>query len=174
MEEKINEIIEDVKESSEEFSSTVSKIVKDYSEDLDSLMEDLRIVLTREEMPSDNTLERYYAELTNMLYFMSDKIEKLNVFSDISSAIAKNAYNKSYLEVSSEKDDKGKSLRTINENTSLATMNSSYEATVNTIYNHAYKNLKMKVDMGLEMVSTLKHILKKRINEVYASSQMKE
>ena len=159
----------DIEDKADSFSQMSNDIVKKYSLDLDYIMEDLKEALTQENAISTDALERYYAELTNMIYFMADKVEKLNVFADMSKATAKEAYNRSYLTVSMEKDEKGKSVRTVAENSALAESNSQYEATVNTIYDHAYKTLKMKIDYALEMVSSLKHILKRRMQEEYMS-----
>ena len=165
--EKLTEYFNDIKEKSGIFSDMVNKVVLSYSGDLDALMDDLKIALTQPDAISTDGLERYYAELSNLIYFMADKVEKLNVFSDMSKATAKEAYNKAYLAVSTEKDEKGKSVRTVAENTALAESDSQYESTINTIYNHAYKTLQMKIDFASEMVSTLKHILKRRVQEEY-------
>ena len=139
---------------------------------LDELMQDLKVAVTQPEAISTDALERYYIELSNLIYFMAERIEMLNVFKDMSKATAKEAYNKAYLKYSGEKDEKGKSLRTVNENSSLAERDSQYEATVNTIYANAYDSLSMKLDMAQEMVSTLKHILKRRTNEEYYNFQL--
>lgn len=169
---KLQECIDKINIASEEFNESVDKIVSKYSTDLDNLMLDLKQSVTDTEAIATDTLERYYAELSNLVYFMCDKVEKLNVFSDMSKANYKETYNKAYLQACDEKDEKGKSIRTVAENTSLAENESQYSAVVNIIYDHAYKNLKMRVDMAMEMISTLKHILKRRVQEEYLNNQM--
>lgn len=161
-----------VEENAKIVQNTVNTVVKQYSEDLDCLMEDLMNALIGEEAISTDAAERYYAELTNMVYFVSSKVETLNIYSDISKATAKEAYNKYYLTYCGEKDEKGKSLRTVAENTALAEDGSRYEATVNIVYEHAYKTLKAKVDAANEMITTLKNIIKKRVQEAYLSAGM--
>ena len=79
--EKLTEYFNDIKEKSEIFSDMVNKVVLSYSGDLDALMDDLKIALTQPDAISTDGLERYYAELSNLIYFMADKVEKLNVFS---------------------------------------------------------------------------------------------
>ena len=170
--EKLKECFNAVNTASETFNDTVSRIVSDYSSDLDVLMYDLRNAVTDTNAISTDVLERYYAELSNMVYFMCDKVEKLNVFSDMSKAKYKENYNTAYLDACEQKDEKGKSLRTVAENNSLAENEAQYSSVVNIIYDHAYKNLKMKVDMAMEMISTLKHILKRRVQEEYLNNQM--
>lgn len=164
--------LDEVNENVNDFTTITNNVVHEQSADLDELMQDLKVALTQPEAISTDALERYYAELSNLIYFMAERIERLNVFKDMSKATAKEAYNKAYLKYSGEKDEKGKSLRTVNENSSLAERDSQYEATVNTIYANAYDSLSMKLDMAQEMVSTLKHILKRRTNEEYYNFQL--
>lgn len=154
------------------FSSITDKVIKENSADLDDMMEYIKHLVTQEDAISTDSVERAYAELTNLLYFMADRIEKLNVYSDVSKAHSKEAYNRHYITVSAEKDEKGKSIRTVNENVALSESSTQYESTMSSIYDHAYKALKLKVDMGLEMVSTLKNILRKRMNEDYLNFQV--
>ena len=170
--EKLKECFNEISVASDTFNKTVSNIVSDYSGDLDALMDDLRKSVTDTEAISTDALERYYAELSNMVYFMCDKVEKLNVFSDMSKAKYKENYNTAYLNACEEKDEKGKSVRTVAENTSLAENDAQYSGVVNIVYDHAYRTLKMKVDMAMEMISTLKHILKRRVQEEYLNNQM--
>lgn len=164
--------LEGLKEKADLFSNITDKVVKENSKDLDEIMEYIKHLVTQDTAISTESVERAYAELTNLLYFMADRIEKLNIFSDVSRSNAKEVYNNNYIAVSSEKDEKGKSIRTVNENVALAESNAQYEYTMNSIYEHAYKSLKLKLDLGLEMVTTLKNILKKRMNEDYLNFQV--
>lgn len=168
--EKRRRTMSGVQQSAKDVQVMVDNVVKPYSKDLDGLMEDLMGALIGEEAISTDAAERYYAELTNMVYFVSSKVETLNIYSDISKATAKEAYNKYYLNYCGEKDEKGKSLRTVAENTALAEDGSRYEATVNIVYEHAYKTLKAKVDAANEMITTLKNIIKRRVQEAYLAA----
>ena len=133
-------------------------------------MQDLMNELTQPDpMPTD-LLERYYAELTNMVYFMCDKLEQLSAYNDLSKAAAKEVYNKAYLEASSQKDERGKSRTTVAENTAIAENNSQYNSVVNSIYEHVYKTLKLKYDCANEMITTLKNIIKRRMQGEYLAS----
>ena len=170
-ENRVEELMQDTCNNATYFTTAVQKVVDSYSEDLNGLMNDLYSALTQRDPISTDALERYYAELTNMVYFMSDKVEKLNVYSDMSKAAAKEIYNKAYLSASSEKDEKGKSKTTVAENTSIAESASQYETVVSSVYEHAYKTVKMKIDSANEMITTLKNILKRRIADNYNSNQ---
>lgn len=169
-ESKVENLLNEVEINSKYFTDMTEKVVKSYTEDLDNLMFDLMRDVTGEEAISSAAAERYYAELTNMVYFMSDKVEKLNVYNDMSKAAAKEVYNKSYLAFSSEKDEKGKSIRTVAENTAASENTAQYNYVVNSIYEHAYKTVKMKIDAANEMITTLKNILKIRSQEEYMNS----
>lgn len=171
-EEKVEELLEETKTNSVYFENLVNKIVKDFSSDLDSLMTDLYRELTQENAISTDLVERYYAELTNLLYFMAERVEKLNVYGDMAKSAAKEIYNKAYLSASSEKDEKGKSVRTVAENTSIAETKAQYEGVVGQVYEHAYKSVKYKIDAANEMVTTLKYILKKRVSDDYINKEL--
>ena len=113
-----------------------------------------------------DTIEHYYLELTNLLYFMGGKLDELGVYADMSKASAKEVYNRNYLEASARKDEKGKSKSTVAENTSIAETASQYETALSSIYDHAYKVVKYKVDAGYELVCTLKKILARRVADI--------
>lgn len=170
--EKVDSIMKETEENSSYFENAVSQMVSSYCADLDSIMTDLYRDLTGELAIDTNTVERYYGELTNLLYFMSDRLEKLNVYGDMAKSVSKEVYDKKYLEASSEKDEKGKSIRTIAENQSIASLGSQYESAVSQIYEHAYRNVKTKIDAANEMVTTLKNILKKRISDDFLNNQI--
>lgn len=171
-EEKVTSLLESTTENSRYFEDTVLGVVTAYSANLDSLMEAIYTSTIQEEAISTNAVERYYVELTGLLYFMSTEVEKLNIYNDMSKAAAREIYNKTYLASSSEKDAKGKSLRTVAENTSVAEMSSQYETVVSQIYEHAYKTMRVKIEAANEMVTTLKNILKKRMSDDYINNQI--
>lgn len=167
--EKIKEITDKTKNNADYFYSLVDTIVSEYSRDLDVLMNDLYQDVTRKDAISTDDAERYYAELTNMMYFMVTKIEKLNVYSDMATAAAKEVYSRAYLASAAEKDEKGKSLRTVGENQSLAEVSAQYETVSSNVYQHVYKCIKAKYDAALEAITMLKNIIKRRMNEEYLS-----
>lgn len=169
---KLQEYLDNIQTTTNNFTDITEKLIKNYSSDLDDLMSDLRLALTQEDAASTDTIERYYAELTNLIYFKAETLEKLSVFKDMSKAMNKEAYNKAYISFSAEKDEKGKSLRTVSENTALAESTTQYESTTSLIYASVYDAIDCKISMAQEMVTTLKNILKKRINEAYMNFQL--
>ena len=98
---KLQEYIDDLNKNVVDVASTVDAVVKEQSRDLDDLMEAIKYSVTQEEIISTDAIERYYAELTNLNYFIADRIGRLNMYK---------AYSKAYLSYSMEKDGKGNLL----------------------------------------------------------------
>ena len=169
---KLQEYINTLNSNVNEFTDITDKVVKEQSTDLDELMEAIRFSVTQESAISTDAIERYYAELTNLTYFLADRIGKLNVYKDMSKAMTKEAYNNAYLSYSMEKDERGKSLRTVNENSALTDNESKIQSTMETVYAAAANILKMKFDQANEMISTLKNMLRRRVSEAYLNAQV--
>lgn len=169
---KIQDYISNLNENVESFTGVTDKVVTEESADLDDLMADIKVAVTQEDAITTSALERYYAELSNMVYFMSTRLGRLSIYKDMSKAMTREAYNNAYLNYSMEKDEKGKSKRTVNENQALADIESKTQSVVDSIYANAYNILKTKVDSANEMVSTLKNILRRRVSEEYINNQI--
>lgn len=162
---RVQSLMSDTQSNVDYFNNAVKDTVKAYSEALDNLMADLYEDCVKNKNPSDETLENYFLELTNMLYFMEEKVEALGVYADMSKAAAKEVYNKAYLgnQVKDEIDKKNKT--TIAENVAVAENKSQYETVVGAIYDHSYKIVRNKVDAAYEMVGTLRKIISRRMAE---------
>ena len=152
------------------FENTFSKVVKNYSEALDNLMSDLYIDCIKTEDPDDKTLEKYFLELANMLYFMAEKVEKLGIYDDMSKSAAKEVYSKSYLDNQVKESVTGKNKTTIAELQATAELEAQYPLVVNNIYSRAYSTLKNKISSAQDMLSTLKKIINGRQQEAAADS----
>ena len=114
-------------------------------------------------------MEKYFLELTNLIYFMGDKLEQLSIHSDMSKASEREVYNKAYL-ANQVKDSDRKNKTTVAENQAVAEEESKYEAVVNSIYDHAYKIVKFKIDAAKDMVGTLKKVISRRMQEEHLAS----
>lgn len=158
---KINEVVTATEENSVEFTNISDKIVKAQTEELDMLMLDMDKDIIKNEA-SDMLLERYCLELSNMLYFMGQKLENIGVKDDLSKLAAKEVYNEAYLNAPT--DEKGKKP-TVAELTAVAENESRYETIMNNIYSRAYKQIKFKIDAGYDMLSSLRKIISKRMQE---------
>ena len=74
--------VEDIMKSTEDNVSYLDRMSVEtaakYTKDLDALMQDLYRVITKSEDAETVVLERYYLELTSLLYFIGEDVEKLN------------------------------------------------------------------------------------------------
>ena len=168
--------LETVEESSSIILNISSNILKSYTQHLDDLMQDLYSkVADPSTNISDTDLERYYLELTNLVYFMGEKLETVGVKDDISRAAAKEMYNKSYLDTAKSPlavaGTNGKANKlTVSEITAIAESAAINEQVVNMIFSRVYKQIKFKVDAAFEMIGTLRKIISKRIQEQQLSA----
>ena len=97
----INKLVDETTNNVEIFQNMVDKVVRSYSESLDNLMNAIyKDIIVVDQAPL-NTLENYFLELSNMLYFMGDKLERLGVYDVMSKNAYKEVYNTSYLGLSS-------------------------------------------------------------------------
>ena len=167
--EKVTSLMKDTGENVKYFNETSNSIASEQTKLLDDLMKKLYIIVRKSDDITTRVLENYYLELTNLLYFMGDKLEQLGIFGDMSKAAAKEVYNAAYLSNQIKDSDK-KNKTTVAENQAVADQKSQYEQVVSSIYEHAYKIVKYKIDAGFEMINTLRKIISRRMQEESLSS----
>lgn len=163
--EKVDELMNNTDKNVEYFNSTVVQVVKKHSESLDNLMSDLYVECIKNKNADTQTLERYYLELSNMIYFMIEKLEQLSIYADMSKSASKEVYSKSYLSNQIKESGTGKNRTTVTELQAQAEISSQYESVVASIYEHAYKIIKGKIDSGKDMMNTFRKIITHRMNE---------
>lgn len=166
----IDNTILKVNDASSYANEILNKVISSYTQPLDDIMLSIKREIVEKSIPAPVELvEKYFIELSNCLYFISEVAEKLGLYDSISKAVAKEAYNNSYINDEIALDDKGKK-RTVAELTALSENATIYEQTVSDIYNKAYKTVKVKVAAGENMCSALSKILSRRMNELQLSS----
>ena len=94
---KVDSIMKSTEMNVEYFNTICTQTAKKYSEPLDNLMKDLYAECIKTQDAPTTTLERYYLELANMLYFMGEKLEQLGIYADMSKSAAKEVYSKHFL-----------------------------------------------------------------------------
>lgn len=163
---KMNTILSQVDEDSKYFTSITDSVMRGYTNDLDVLMGQIKADISN---LSIDQIETYVLELSNMLYFIGEKLEFVGIKEDISKAAYKEVYNKAYLENDIEviASDSGKKTKpTKDANIAVAEEKSKYESVINSIYDRVYKLIKFKVDAGYELLSSLKKVLSRRMQEI--------
>lgn len=147
--------IEVVKEDKVYLEEISNKLTTEFSKHLDESMQNIYHLLKKNKM-DDDEIEKSFLELTNLLYFMGDKLESLGIELTVSSARNQEIFNRLFQEAEG----------TIKDKQSVAEEGSKYEYLLKAVYESVYKRIKMKIDAGYEMVSTLKRIIMKRIAEI--------
>lgn len=168
--ERVGKLLEDTNLNVQYFNSSCAEIVKKYTENMDELMKEIYVVCVKNSDASMDTLEKYYLELTNMVYFMQEKVEQLGVYADMASSASKEVRSKSYLKNSSVKDAAGKSKSTVAELQAQAELDSQYEGVVASIYDHAYKIVRNKVDSAVDLCNCIRKIITGRCSEMQFSA----
>lgn len=167
--EKVATLMQETDTNVKYFNDTTQQVADAYTKDLDALMLNLRqIIMNSDDVPTE-TIEKYFLELSNMVYFIGSNLEQVGVYSDMAKSAAKEVYNKAYL-ANQVKDIDKKNKTTVAENQAVAEQTSQYEAVVGSVYDHAYKIVKYKIDAATTMIATLSKIITKRINENTVSS----
>ena len=150
---KVDNISDTIKEISD-------NLVKEYCEDLDNIMSELRQEITSKEI--DNyILESYIMELANTLYFTGSAQEDLGIKEDTCKAIRQEVYSKA------REQSTGK---TVADKTAQAELIAQAETMTLAIYSRAYKKVKLRMDAGYEMLNSLKKVMNKRITEMELSN----
>ena len=144
------------------YTNISDSLLEAYSSDLDSIMNGIKRDCVDLE-PSDKVLENYTIELSNALYFVGQKLESVGIKDDLSKMAAKEIYNESYLKYLDSGDAKKKP--TVAELTALSEADAKYQTVLNSIYSRVYRQLKYKVDAAYEMLSSLRKIISKRMQE---------
>lgn len=162
--ERITAVMQETEENSAYFEDTSLRVVEAYTQSLDDLMKAIYQDIILVDYPSELTLEKYFLELTNTVYFMGEKLESLGVRDDMSRAQYKEVYNAAYLG-NQIKDVEKKNKTTVAENQAVAENAALYENTVNSIYSRAYKIFRYKIDAANEMIKSLSKIISRRMQE---------
>lgn len=168
--EKVEKLLQETSVNVTYFNNACADVIKKYSEPLDNLMSDLYVECIKDGDATISTLNKYYLELSNMVYFMIDKLEQLGVYSDMAKSASKEVYSKSYLSNQVKESGTGKNKTTVAELQAQAELSSQYESVVASIYDHAYKVVKGKLQSAQDMMNTLRKILTVKGTEMQLSS----
>ena len=158
---RVESIMEATKANVQYFNNTCASIISEYSKPLDDLMKDIYVDCIKKDDPSLATLEAYYLELSNMIYFMNEKLEQLGIHADMAEKASAEVYSKGYIKASEIRDENGKK-KPVEEIKALANTEAQYESVVASIYDHAYKVVKGKISSGQDLMDSLRRIISTR------------
>jgi hypothetical protein len=156
--------------NTEYFTNITDKVIQSYSAELDYFMEETYKLINQGNLETD-TIEEAMLRLSNMLYFMGEKLELVGIKEDVAKAARQEVYNNAYLENDIEiETDSGKKVKpTKDANQAVAEEKSKYENVIHNIYERTYKVIKFKIDAGYELLSSLKKIINRRVQEMSLS-----
>ena len=170
-EDKVHQLISETESSIEYFVQISDQVLDAYTSDLDDIMQKIYKEVVLIEYPATDVIEKYFIELSNVIYFMSEKLERLGVYEDMSKAMMQEVFNRAYIDGQTNSLD-SKTKITVAELTARAQESSKYEAVVNSIYSRSYSVFKSKINSANTMVATLSKILSKRMQEMNLSGQV--
>lgn len=164
---KIDEKIAEVEDNMAYFNSVFEKVVDGYTRSLDEIMAEIHDEIVSKDYPSTDVLEKYLLKLSNCIYFISERAEKLGIYDALTKTAFKETYNNIYLEnQSSNVGVVGGKKPTVAESTAIAENGSVYEATINDLYNRVYKTVKAKLDSANTMLSSISKLISRRMTEL--------
>ena len=169
---KVVEQINAVEDNMSYFNSVFEKVLDSYTHSLDEIMAEIDDEVVNKDYPSTDVLEKYLLKLSNCIYFLSERAEKLGIYDALTKTAFKETYNTIYLDSQSPTSyGPGVKKPTVAESTAIAENGSVYEATINDLYNRVYKTVKAKLDSANTMLSSISKLISRRMNEMQMSYQ---
>ena len=143
-------------------------LVEEYARELDDKVREVNDYIKRckkfnldYDIPS---LQEYLMELASVLYFVSERVEKLGSLSDYAKLMMDSKYSEEYIKKQGSNDAGTKysvpQLKSWAENQILE------EKILNFVYSRAYKTLSAKVSQGETVRSSINKILSLKIENV--------
>lgn len=161
----VDKSVTELNEKVQHFKSVADSVAGSYTHVLDDIMRDIKEQIIDVEEPATKTIERYFLELTNALYFIGSNAENADIYTTLSKLSQKESYAKSYLE-SAIPGYSDKSLkRTAAELDCIATIESVEETALAAICKATESIVNTKIDGAKEMVRTLSKILSVRASD---------
>lgn len=151
-------------------SNIVDSIVLSNTSELDTIMNDIRTNIIGVEAPSLDIIEKYFLELSNCIYFISEKSEKFGLYDAVGKMAYKEAFNNAYMNPTGL--DKAKP--TVAELTAYAEGTSINDSVTSEIYLRVYKIIKVKLETANTMISTLSKCMSRRMSENSLSMAQKQ
>lgn len=156
-EKEVKLLQERIDKNSKLINDLANKLVNDYCKPLNEYIEFIQGILKdNEKPPTALELDDFVMNLPVLLYFAGEAQENLGIKTDIAKAVKQEKYNEIYKEL-----QKG----TINDKVSQAELASQSEAITHIIYDRSYKIVKEKIEAAYELLSSVKKVISRRIQE---------
>lgn len=153
---KLRTIKREIEANSETIEKIVEQLVVKYNKDLDECIENAKQLLDTKDKLTDYEVENITLRVPIYMYYGVQGVENLGIQLDNAKAIQKTKYNEYYIESSG----------TIGDKTAEAENMVIPEHLMVVCYERAYKKLKNKMDVALQICQATRKVLTKRISEI--------
>lgn len=153
--EKIKITEQRIENNTEKVECIVQRLVDDYAKPLDDYIASCsKILHDKINPPTDEELDDMCLQLPGYLYYIGEGQEALGLREDVAKAVKMELFNSAYEQA----------IGTIADKTATAELASQHEFIVHSCYQRAYKQLKIKYEIGLELLNSIKKVIGRRQN----------
>lgn len=154
---KVRQTEERIENNASKVDEIVQRLVADYAKPLDEYIKQCTEIITDTvNPPTDAELDDMCMTIPCYLYFTGEGQEALGLREDVAKAIKMELYNNTYEQA----------IGTIADKTATAELASQHEFIVHSCYQRAYKQLKMRYEIGLELLNSIKKVISRRQNAI--------
>lgn len=167
LEDRMNETLSNLKY----YDMLGAKVVDEYSSELDVKVNEIQAYMKRcREFNADfdvPSLQRICMELSSVIYYTQDKLERLGLLEDLSNIAYKDKYGKKYLEKQADHDAGTK--YSVEQLKNYAEQEALPEKLTNFIYAHAASIIKGKIESAYELLKASSKALSASIESMKMS-----
>ena len=154
---KVQKVREKVELDAQQLQHIIDEIITPYTEDLDKYVDFVKSILKDGEHPATaQELDDFCMNISVYIYYASGMQEQLGIKDDIAKALYKEMYHSARDSI-----EKG----TVADKDSLAELASQQEYLTSVVYKRAYSIVKAKVNAAQEILSSVKKIMSRRMEE---------
>lgn len=158
----INNISNDVQFNSSYIDDIVDSITGPFMNDLDDYVKKIQKRLQdKNNPPADSELDDFCLNLSTLIYFAGEGMERIGIRDGVAKTTYKEAYNTYRLTYR-----KGTAV----DKTNAAELKSLKENIVSIAYTSAYKSAKSKVENAMEILASIKKVISRRQDEAKLSN----
>lgn len=152
---KVRDTENRIEQNASKVDEIVKRLVDGYAKSLDEYIKQCSdIICDKINPPTDEELDEMCMTIPCFLYFTGEGQEALGLREDVAKAIKMELYNNTYEQATG----------TIADKTATAELASQHEFIVHSCYQRAYKQLKIKYEIGLELLNSIKKVISRRQN----------
>lgn len=153
----------EIQKNSKLIEDIVYDITRQYTKPLDDIMVICKQIFTSGDKITDEELEDLLTQLPSVLYFVNEGQEFVGLKEDVAKITKTTNYN----------IVREKATGTVADKNTTAELSVMNEEINRIIYQRSYKMIKSKVEMGQEMINSLKRVYDARKNDYEISRGVK-